>query len=114
MVDAKEGFERLFGRFSTKASLVCVPGVRRLVPKTNVGFVSSGSDMSLLSWCRRENISAMRRQCEDLEADEAEVNSKIKKKRADVDRAEKRLKSLQVYESTVGNGFGFGPGERTV
>lgn len=38
----------------------------------------------------------MQRQCEDLEADEAELNGKIKKKKADLERGEKRLKSLQA------------------
>ncbi|CBN77295.1 putative: flagellar associated protein, qilin-like protein [Ectocarpus siliculosus] len=45
----------------------------------------------------RDNIAAMRRQCEDLEADEAELNAKIKKKRNELDRGEKRLKSLQAH-----------------
>ena len=44
----------------------------------------------------RENIAALRQQCEDLEADEAELNAKIKKKKSDLERGEKRLKSLQV------------------
>ncbi|CAN0456938.1 unnamed protein product, partial [Laminaria digitata] len=43
----------------------------------------------------RDNISALRRQCEDLEADEAELAAKIKKKKSDMERGEKRLKSLQ-------------------
>lgn len=38
----------------------------------------------------------MRRQCEDLEADEAELNASIKKKKSELERGEKRLKSLQV------------------
>lgn len=45
---------------------------------------------------RRDNIAALRRQCEDLEADEAELSAKIKKKKSDLERGEKRLKSLQV------------------
>lgn len=44
----------------------------------------------------RDNIAALRRQCEDLEADEAELSAKIKKKTNDLERGEKRLKSLQV------------------
>ncbi|CAN0388211.1 unnamed protein product [Ascophyllum nodosum] len=45
----------------------------------------------------RENIAALRQQCEDLEADEAELNAKIKKKKSDLERGEKRLKSLQAH-----------------
>lgn len=46
----------------------------------------------------RDNIVSLRRQCEDLEADEAELSNKIKKKRNDLERGEKRLKSLQVRD----------------
>lgn len=54
---------------------------------------------------RRDNNAAMRRQCEDLEADEAELNAKIKKKRNELERGEKRLKSLQVRGGEKGGGI---------
>ena len=36
-----------------------------------------------------------RKECEELEADERNIDSKIKKKQEELDRTEKRLKSLE-------------------
>lgn len=43
-----------------------------------------------------EDIESMKKQCEDLEADERALDAKIKKKQAELERHEKRLKSLQT------------------
>lgn len=43
-----------------------------------------------------DNIESMKRQCEDLEADEKNLDLKIKKKQSELERHEKRLKSLQT------------------
>jgi clusterin-associated protein 1 len=55
----------------------------------------------------KEQISSMKTAIENLAADEANLMSKIDKKKVELDRAEKRLKSLQsvryvVHEKRVG------------
>ena len=44
---------------------------------------------------QEESITAMKKQCEDLEHDEKVLSKKIKKKKTEVERGEKRLSSLQ-------------------
>ena len=43
-----------------------------------------------------DNYDLLEKQCQELETDENNVNAKIKKKQADLDRIEKRLKNLQA------------------
>jgi hypothetical protein len=48
----------------------------------------------LFCFCLR-NCSASRKECEELEADERNLESKISKKQEELERTEKRLKSLE-------------------
>eukprot|EP01038_Epipyxis_sp_PR26KG_P006134 gene6134-8458_t len=43
----------------------------------------------------KQSVEDMRKECEELEADERNIESKIKKKQEELERTEKRLKSLE-------------------
>ncbi|CAM9363811.1 unnamed protein product, partial [Phaeothamnion confervicola] len=45
----------------------------------------------------KDNTAALARQCADLEEDEAALNGKIKKAAAELERSEKRYRSLQTH-----------------
>lgn len=44
----------------------------------------------------QENVKALERQCEEMKADKKSLESKIKKKKAELERGEKRLRSIEV------------------
>mmetsp|Transcript_106139 Transcript_106139/g.257831 ORF Transcript_106139/g.257831 Transcript_106139/m.257831 type:complete len:418 (-) Transcript_106139:106-1359(-) len=44
----------------------------------------------------QENVKALERQCEEMKADKKSLQAKIKKKKAELERGEKRLRSIEV------------------
>eukprot|EP00940_MAST-03C_sp_MAST-3C-sp2_P001789 g1789.t1 len=60
---------------------------------TESGFLEK--KVQELIMAQEENIAAMAKQCADLEHDERTLAKKIKKKKSEVERSEKRLSSLQ-------------------
>jgi len=74
----------------------------RFLDATRASYTNSGSDMKYVQNSIRniiigvdEQVTSLEKQCEDFAHDERKISKEIRKKRTELERHEKRLKSLE-------------------